>query len=195
MPRYAKANTTQEELQEAIMAYKENDKDFDIALRNVVYSNTVRKDLSKIESEYENVSCVPDEYCTSGFTAGWDTINGFAVLWIALGGDAEQPFAAVLYLDDKNKIRAYIPKDGNCYDKKHKMAYGCMWWEEYGEEQGIPEFGDDGFDEAVGIQFDDAKLRADVEKRLQVKEVRQPFAIKFDGEVGLKVLDGATVSQ
>ena len=30
MPRYAKANTTQEELQEAIMAYEENDDDYDL---------------------------------------------------------------------------------------------------------------------------------------------------------------------
>lgn len=194
MPRYAKANTTQEELRNAILLRRDND-DFESALCDVVYEDsTVRKDLSKIESEYENVSCVPDEFYTPGFTAGWDTINDFAVLWIALGGDAEQPFAAVLYLDDKSKLRAYIPKDGNCYDKKHKMAYGYTWWEEYGEEQGIPEFGDDGFDEAVGVQFDDAKLRADAAKRIQVKEIRKPFMVKFDAKIGLQVLDGCTVN-
>lgn len=195
MPRYAKANTTQEELRKAIMAYGEDDDDeFEYALHEAVYSDTVHKDLSKVESEYENVSCIPDEFYTPGFTAGWDTINNFTVLWIALGSDAEQPFAAVLYLDDKSKLRAYIPKDGNCYDKKHKMAYGYSWWEQYGEEQGIPEFGDDGFDEAVGIQFDDDKLRADAAKRIQVKEIRKPFMIKFDAKIGLQVLDGYIIN-
>ena len=168
MARLARPNTTREELERAIMNLcEEGEETLEEALYSVIFTSLVNKDLSKIESEFENVSCEPGEFYTPGFTAGWDELHGFAVLWIALGGDAEQPFAAVLYLDNKSRVRAYIPKDGNCYDKKHKMAYGCSWSEEYGEELGVPYFGEDGFDEAVGIQFDDEKLRADAAARIE----------------------------
>jgi len=172
MPRYIKKDVTQEELRAAIMLYseEEDDDDFEIALSEAVYAPQVSKDLSKIKSEYENFSCEPGEFDTPGFTPGWDTIHGSAVLWIALGGDAEYPFAAVLYIDNKNRLRAYIPKEGNCYDKKHKMAYGYACWEEYGKEQGIPEFGGAAFLKVVDTQFDDNKLREDAANRIQISE-------------------------
>lgn len=169
MPRYARANTTQEELLKAILKASDGQTDLEDALYDVVYVSQVAKDLSKIESEYENISCEPGEFNMPGFTPGWDTIHGFAVLWIGLGGDAEHPFAAVLYLDNKNHIRAYIPKDGNCYDKKHKMAYGCMWWEEYcGEDSNIPYPDEDGFAEAINYDFDMDALRKDVSNRIDI---------------------------
>jgi hypothetical protein len=36
----------------------------------------------------------------------------------------------ILYIDNKNKVRGYIPTEGNVFDKKNKAAYGNYEFEE-----------------------------------------------------------------
>jgi len=135
MPRYAKSGTTKEKLTEAIMKFydeEEYDDDedaddeekFEYALKNALYSKVVRKDLSKIEFDFENITVKTDEFDMRGFVAGFDTVHDFAILWVGAGGDWEQPLAFCLYLDNKNKLRGYIPTNGNFFDVEHKAAWG-----------------------------------------------------------------------
>ena len=87
--------------------------------------------------------------------------TAFPVAWCACGGDWENPLAFVLYIGQKGELRAYIPKDGNVYNKKEKAAYG--------NNDDDPSWEDDP-DNPL-LQFDADKLRADVAGRIMVKGV------------------------
>jgi hypothetical protein len=163
MPRYAKANTTKEELTKAIFKLAEDptvleENNLYAAVMDAVYSPRIYKDLHKIEFDCENVSIEGQEFVMPGFTAGFDIINGFSVLWVAAGGDWEQPLAFILYLDNKNKVRGYVPMNGNVFDKIHKAAYGNYEFEEL----------EDGFNAFIEEHpFDMEKMTKDIKNRIQ----------------------------
>ena len=80
---------------------------------------------------------------------GLQTIKDFNFVGVYAGGDWEAPVFFILYYDDKNKLRAYIPSDGNPYDRVNKEAWGN------GEENvDDPEY-----------DFDWAKIENDIKKR------------------------------
>lgn len=84
------------------------------------------KDLQKIQFDFENLDIGrPDgsDNC-SVESAAFEDIGGTNVLWVTAGGDWECPIAFVLYFDDKDALRAYIPEDGNVYCHHCKAAYG-----------------------------------------------------------------------
>lgn len=58
--------------------------------------------------------------------------NGLPVLQVIAGGDWEFPVAFIFYSDGV-KLRAYIPNDGNVWNKKFNSAYGNNDDEEEGE--------------------------------------------------------------
>ena len=179
MPRYAKANQTIDDLKALIRKMAECGADdkklmeycdreelplwyFFNGDRDV--QKTVRDDLSKIEVDTENVNYIGEyempgteplehfEMIGAGGTA-------FPVAWCACGGDWENPLVFVLYIGKKGELRAYIPKDGNVYNKKKKAAYG--------NNDDDPSWDDDP-DNPL-FQFDADKLRADVAGRIEVK--------------------------
>ena len=179
MPRYAKANQTIDDLKALIRKMVERGTDDEKLMeycdreelplwyffngdRDV--QKTVRDDLSKIEVDTENVNYIGEyempgteplehfEMIGAGGTA-------FPVAWCACGGDWENPLVFVLYIGRKGELRAYIPKDGNVYNKKEKAAYG--------NNDDDPSWDDDP-DNPL-FQFDADKLRADVAGRIEVK--------------------------
>ena len=169
MPRYAKAGQTTEDLKALILktggvVWYDEEREGS-PYEAVSNCDAVRQDLSKIAVDTENVDYV-GEYEMPGTEplghfemvadAGGTT---FPVAWCACGGDWENPLVFVLYIGQKGELRAYIPKDGNVYNKKEKAAYG--------NNDDDPCWEDDP-DNPL-LQFDADKLRADVANRIAVK--------------------------
>ena len=178
MSRYAKANQTIDDLKALIRktairgsddgnltTYCDDEEHPLWDLFGGSASATIYKDLSKIEVDTENVDYIgeyempgteslePFEMITDG------SGNAFPVAWCACGGDWENPLVFVLYIGQKGELRAYIPKDGNVYNKKTKAAYGN------GDDDPC---WDDDPDNPL-LQFDANKLKADVAGRIEVK--------------------------
>lgn len=115
--------------------------------------NQLLKDLSKIEFDLENNSIeTVDDLCDESKTLEYSVseLNGilkqaisedpkytvvslpsafiqlkdYAVLLCWGGGDWECPVLFIMYLDDKNKLRAYVPNKGNTFNPKFKSAFG-----------------------------------------------------------------------
>jgi hypothetical protein len=133
----------------------------------------IEKDLAKIEFSMENWSIgnADPNYAKypsdcegfSGYPCGYEVLpNGLPVLFVNAGGDWEFPICFCIYWDG-SRMRAYIPKDGNIYNKKAKSAYGNESGAEYMDE----------IDEAMcGLTKDPrfipdpSKIREDVMKRI-----------------------------
>lgn len=79
------------------------------------------KDVKKVDFDFENHEA--DENDTS-LAIHSKLPDGTEIIWCWAGGDWEAPVSFVLYLDPKDKIRAYIPKNGNCYCTKCNTAWG-----------------------------------------------------------------------
>lgn len=179
MPRYAKANQTIDDLKalirkmaersaggEKLTEYCDGEEHplWDFFNGDWDVQKTVRDDLSKIEVDTENIDYI-GEYEMPGTESleHFEMIGAggtaFPVAWCACGGDWENPLVFVLYIGQKGESRAYIPKDGNVYNKKMKAAYG--------NNDGDPCWDDDP-DNPL-LQFDADKLRADVAVRIEVK--------------------------
>ena len=102
-------------------------------ISDVVYSKTVRKDLSEVSVCFENVERFGTEDSYNHLPGlkelgGYEMIgskeNAVPILWCAGGGDWELPLVFVLYLDKEGQVRGYIPSDGNAYNHEDKAAYG-----------------------------------------------------------------------
>lgn len=177
MPRYAKANQTIDDLKAIIRktaicgsdngnltTYCGGEEHLLWDLFKGSASATIYKDLSKIEVDTENVDYI-GEYKMPGTESleRFEMIGAggtaFPVAWCACGGDWENPLVFVLYIGLKGELRAYIPKDGNVYNKKEKAAYG--------NNDDDPSWDDDP-DNPL-LQFDADKLKADVAGRIIVK--------------------------
>jgi hypothetical protein len=95
----------------------------------------IEKDLSKVNFDFENYNLgkadpmYEEEYDSDfngycGYPCGYEILpNGLPVLFVNAGGDWENPICFVIYYDGK-ELRAYIPSDGNIWNKKEKCAYG-----------------------------------------------------------------------
>ena len=106
-------------------------------------------DLGKISFDWENWDDgnLKDRTKDNGF----ETLpNGLPILWMWAGGDWEFPVTFVLYWDGKG-LRAYIPEEGNVYNKERKSDYGNND-EEEGEAQ----------------DFDYDKMRLDIMNRIKI---------------------------
>ena len=179
MPRYAKANQTIDDLKVLIRKMAERSADgekltkycdgeehplWDFFNGSWDVQKTVRDDLSKIEVDTENVDYIgeyemPGTESLERFEMIGTGGTAFPVAWCACGGDWENPLVFVLYIGRKGELRAYIPKDGNVYNKKTKAAYGN------GDDDPC---WDDDPDNSL-LQFDADKLRADVTGRIADK--------------------------
>lgn len=102
------------------------------ALEQRVMRSIAREDFfdffdkdKKVVFDFENVSIPVDDYddfCND--VVGFYQLNGFEVALCAAGGDGEFPVCFVVYIDDKNKLRMYIPTLGNTWNKFSKTAFG-----------------------------------------------------------------------
>ncbi len=100
---------------------------FESAFTFLYFENAqVRSDLRKIDFDFENYS-TPNEDNRDTNTdriLGWHTLpNGFSFLGCWAGGDWETPVYFILYWDGE-KVRGYVPEDGNTFNSKYRTAYG-----------------------------------------------------------------------
>ena len=113
---------TLEELHSKIMSYVEED--------HLWYNlrDKLEKDF-KVDFDWEN-SSYPDtknilDLNSSNYAFdGYFLMNGTYMYLGWAGGDWESPVHFVLYIDPKNKLRCYIPREGNPYNKEYMQAYG-----------------------------------------------------------------------
>lgn len=137
----------------------------------VAYSDmnrTLQKDLAKVSFDWENAE---EAWCDK---LPDHLPDGTALLWCYAGGDWELPVHFVIYIDPSNKLRAYIPSDGNLYCHHCKTAWGsceCEKGEEEieqrGEEEPLPEWD---------------KMYADACNRIQIKEADGPKKAASNGK-------------
>lgn len=131
------------------------------------FSEKIVKDLSKIDFDWENYEHDTGEGYLN-YPCGFKTLkNGLPVLFVNAGGDWECPICICFYFDGK-EIRAYIPKDGNVYNKKEKCAYGS---EEDDENGGYREL-DEAYWEKVRKEEGDAKaIENDIINRIKIVDM------------------------
>lgn len=128
---------------------------------------TIQKDLGKVNFDFENWDIgnahpsyekyPTDHQGFNNYPVGYQTLpNGLPVLFVNAGGDWEYPICFCIYWDGK-KMRAYIPEDGNIYNKKEKCAYGSEDdFDDETEHEDLPE-------------GDPEKIYNDVMNRIQIK--------------------------
>ena len=120
MPRYSKRNTIEELKAELIERYMfDEDVDYDDLMYDI-------DDDLKVKFDFENMSIPIDD--TNNYRI-WaeDTfyqLGNYAVLLCGGGGDWESPVKFCIYIDNKNKVRCYIPTRGNPFNKHTMTAYG-----------------------------------------------------------------------
>lgn len=150
--------------------------------------NRVYKDLQKVEFDLENnsIECVDElayddispEYtleelkgifkkayaenyncAISSLPSAFLQLKDYAILLCWGGGDWEYPLFFILYLDNKNHLRGYVPSKGNTFNLKYKSAYGNN--EDYPEN-----------DEKVDLRFkpDFEMMIEDIQNRIVIKE-------------------------
>lgn len=116
-------------------------------------TETVINDLDKVEFDGENYTC--GEYFGHSHKdiLGLKTLpNGMPYLGCYAGGDWEEPVFFILYWDG-NKVRGYVPKEGNVYNTKTNKAWG----------------NDDDDDMEIDRDLDKNLLRQDIQKRIIAK--------------------------
>ena len=83
----------------------------------------IKKDLSKVNFDWENYT----EFKDGGFALypnGYMEVSpGFHIFFAQAGGDWEYPVCFIFYWGN-GILRAYIPNNGNVWNKKEKCAYG-----------------------------------------------------------------------
>lgn len=123
----------------------------------LVYSAIVNQVLAKVVNDIKKVSVSFENVVTKGdiieYPLGFTELpNGVSGYLFMVGGDWEKPVAAFLYYDGKS-FRAYVPKEGNSYNKKYKCAYGS---EPDGREYNVRE------------EYDFSKILLDIENRIKL---------------------------
>ena len=126
----------------------------------------IEKDLKKCEFDTENVEIAGGDFY--GVKLGLQTLsNGFTFLGIVSGGDWEKPIFWIIYFDG-SKLRAYIPDNGNVWNKKMKSAFG-----NYSEDVKAAEeqYGIEGYEGSHNLPKHDWKLiEQDILERIKEKD-------------------------
>lgn len=120
-------------------------------------SKSIEKDLSKVNFDWENYTCWGDtEGC--GYPTGYKELEPeFHIYLAAAGGDWEHPVCYIFYWGD-GELRAYIPKDGNVWNKKENCAYGS--------EHNAVEIDWAAITDQINKEFSEEKLYADIKRRI-----------------------------
>lgn len=123
----------------------------------------ISKDISKVMFDFENCTGYNDQPFLSGYLTGYHELSpGFHTFWVSAGGDWEIPINFLLYWGD-NRLRAYIPKDGNVWNKKYKCTYGSEGDSPHFDYQKNPE----GFDE----ELDYGELEKNANSNTMIDEI------------------------
>lgn len=149
--------------------------DLHSAVVALVYNDSkIRKDLSKVDFDFENIDVGEDcLLCNTGFN---QLSNGFTYLLCAAGGDWETPVGFIIYWDGK-VLRGYIPTLGNTFNLKYKCAFGSE--ENYADD--YDEVCEEIFDE---FEYDDNFCGEPPYFVKMLKESETPLE-DYDGEYDL----------
>lgn len=140
-------------------------------------TSKVQSDLNKVSFDTENIDAEP-VFATENDIVGYHSLdNGLSFLGVRAGGDWESPVFFIIYWDGKD-LRGYIPKDGNSYNTDTMTAYGNDEQADfdnirkrYPGEIEKQELTVEDIGILVGqrgpLDFNCAKILADIEKRLQ----------------------------
>jgi hypothetical protein len=83
----------------------------------------IADDLKKVNFDWENYTRFDETSGYACYPVGHrEPVKNFHMFFVNAGGDWEFPICFILYWN--NGLRAYIPKDGNAWNKKEKCAYG-----------------------------------------------------------------------
>jgi len=103
------------------------------------HHDSIKKDLSKVIFDHENCFAEVDEdmsqWIPNQLVGPRMLDNGLSYIGVFAGGDWEAGLFYIIYWDGKN-LRAYIPSDGNTWNKESMTAYGSEEerggkWEDY----------------------------------------------------------------
>ena len=149
-----------------------NVEDLVICLEECIGTRLAENDFSKFS--YENILTKANSDPTHPVydILGVNTIGQTMCLGLLIGQDYGMPFYAVLYLDNKGRLRGYIPTTGNAINPITKLPFG----EDMDNDDKIAQFlgytsyGDmDQLLPSVQAQFYDIdKLKTDITSRIQL---------------------------
>ncbi|MBC9702588.1 MAG: hypothetical protein H9W83_08680 [Leuconostoc sp.] len=185
MPRYIKKNTT-EDLRKFLADFiQKNEEIADsiesalVSLEECIGTSKLMKDLSKFDFYYENVlleehtkktaedvrSYFYDDFSLMGF----QTVEDRTFYGVLAGSDYGLPLYFILYQDDKNTLRGYIPSKGNVLNPHSKMPFGEDedMDEKFAKEHGFSTVWE--MDEKGFAFLNKEQLIEDICKRLYVK--------------------------
>jgi hypothetical protein len=148
-----------------------------VSLDECIGTSKLLKDLSKNNFYYENVLLEEDtkktddrDYFYDDFPLmGYHTIDNRTFLGILAGSDYGLPLYFILYQDDKNTLRGYIPSKGNALNPLNKFPFGedQEQDEEFSKKHGFSSVWD--MEKACFAFLDKELLIQDICNRLQVK--------------------------
>lgn len=126
MSRFAKRSTIEELKNRMIEASKDEwcETEDDLDSTNIIYTLppedfNIVFDCENFVTPLENYN-IEDEYNDVDFIQ----LDGFSIALCYAGGDWEYPVWFCIYIDDNNKLRVYIPTNGNTFNKYTKTAFG-----------------------------------------------------------------------
>ena len=159
-------------------------------------TEAIGKDLSKVQWDEENFEFHKREaYCGCGKIVGFNILpNGLTYLGITAGGDWEEPLFYILYYDGE-KLRGYIPTDGNFWNTDTKTAYGSEHdVVDDADEEASEKAQDENIKKRFGVNsrdelgdMDTDKILADIQARIT------PADGKFVKPKGLADIDAAKI--
>ena len=126
-------------------------------------SKSIEKDLDKVDFSWENYTTFNSTQGFCNYPFGYKELKpGMHLFFTAAGGDWEIPICFVYYWGD-GELRAYIPKDGNLWNKKEKCAYGS---ENDFDEAASYADGEDNQNKIIEKEYSEEKLYADILTRI-----------------------------
>lgn len=187
MPRFMKKNTV-EDLKTSLDNFvKKNEEVVDdiagalLSLEECIGGSKLLKDLSKYDFSYnyENVLLAEDTKKTPEDTRsyfyddfplmGYQTIEDRTFFGVIAGSDYGLPLYFIVYQDDKNTLRGYIPSKGNSINPYSHCAFGENedLDQKFAEDQGFASLWE--MDSACYKLLDEKLIMQDICKRLLVK--------------------------
>lgn len=145
--------------------YKSNDNFY--LFQELLSNGQVKKDLSKVEFDLENISYLAEdneEFDLYPEFLGFNTTKtGLAYYGICANGDWEIPLLFILYYDGQN-IRGYIPYYGNTYNHTTNKAFGN---DEDTDEEYMKNIGKT-LDDMYDLEPDINKILYDIEENIRI---------------------------
>lgn len=80
--------------------------------------------LTKVKFDWENSYIYNIEDPDFENQCKFREVFGTTILLTYAGGDWEYPVSFILYIDDKGRLKGFIPNAGNTYNKDIKQAFG-----------------------------------------------------------------------